>query len=214
MQNVRIVFEKTGQARYMSHLDLVRTMTRAVRRAHIPLWYTEGFNRHPYLTFAAPLSLGYEGLHETMDLRLEEPMPMDELVAQLNAVLPTGLRAVEANECVCKAGDLASAAYTLTFACPADTLQTLLAQPAITVEKRTKKGGFKTVDIKEAVANAAVTPTEDGGCAVAVTLPNGSNNNVNPQLLLTALQQFVGDDTLTMRVLRRELYAESGVPFR
>ncbi len=214
MQNVRIVFEKTGQARYMSHLDLVRTMTRAVRRARIPLWYTEGFNRHPYLTFAAPLSLGYEGLHETMDLRLEEPMPMDELVTRLNAVLPTGLVASEANECVYKAGNIAAASYTLTFSCAADTLTALLAQPAIAVEKRTKKGGFKTVDIKEAVANATVTANEDGGCVANVMLPNGSTNNLNPQLLLTALQQFARDDTLTMRVLRRELYVEDGKPFR
>ncbi|MBQ9964192.1 MAG: DUF2344 domain-containing protein, partial [Clostridia bacterium] len=58
---MRITFSKTGSARYISHLDLNRTMTRAVRRAGLPIWYTEGFNRHPYLTFAAPLSLGYEG---------------------------------------------------------------------------------------------------------------------------------------------------------
>lgn len=67
-------------------------MTRAVRRAEIPLWYTEGFNRHPYLTFAAPLSLGSEGLQETMDLRLEEELPMEELVRRLDAVMPQGLR--------------------------------------------------------------------------------------------------------------------------
>ena len=74
LKNVRILFSKMGRAKYVSHLDLVRTMTRAVRRADIPLWYTEGFNRHPYLTFAAPLSLGYEGLRESMDIRLEEEM--------------------------------------------------------------------------------------------------------------------------------------------
>ena len=47
-------------------------MQRSLRRAGIPLWYTEGFNRHPYVTFAAPLSLGFEGLQETMDIRLEQ----------------------------------------------------------------------------------------------------------------------------------------------
>ena len=67
MRNVRIRFSKTGRARYISHLDLSRVMQRSLRRAGIPLWYTEGFNRHPYVTFAAPLSLGFEGLQETMD---------------------------------------------------------------------------------------------------------------------------------------------------
>ena len=79
MKNVRILFSKTGRAKYVSHLDLVRAMTRAVRRANIPLWYTEGFNRHPYLTFASPLSLGYEGLRESVDIRMEEAFPFDEL---------------------------------------------------------------------------------------------------------------------------------------
>ena len=90
MKSVRIMFSKTGRAKYVSHLDLVRAMTRAVRRADIPLWYTEGFNRHPYLTFASPLSLGYEGLRETMDIRMADDFPYDELAARLNAVLPEG----------------------------------------------------------------------------------------------------------------------------
>ena len=51
MQCVRIWFRKTGRVKYVSHLDIMRCMTRAVRRAQIPLWYTEGFNPHPYLNF-------------------------------------------------------------------------------------------------------------------------------------------------------------------
>ena len=70
MKEIRIRFKKTGRAKFISHLDLTRTMIRAVRRAGIPVWYTEGFNRHPYVTFAAPLSLGFEGLNECMDTRL------------------------------------------------------------------------------------------------------------------------------------------------
>ena len=68
MKDIRIRFEKTGRARYISHLDLTRAMTRAVRRAGLPIWYTEGFNKHPYLTFAAPLSLGFEGTDESLSL--------------------------------------------------------------------------------------------------------------------------------------------------
>lgn len=77
-RTVRVTFRKLGRARYISHLDVNRTMTRALRRAGLPVWYTEGFNRHPYLTFASPLSLGFEGERETMDIRLEGEMPLDE----------------------------------------------------------------------------------------------------------------------------------------
>ena len=64
MRCVRVWFHKTGPIRYISHLDLMRTMTRAIRRSGIDLWYTEGFNPHPYMTFALPLSLGMQSVCE------------------------------------------------------------------------------------------------------------------------------------------------------
>lgn len=103
-ETVRVVFSKTGRAKYISHLDLNRTMIRAFRRAGLPIWYTEGFNRHPYVTFAAPLSLGYEGERETMDLRLKEDMDMGELVRRLDAVMPEGLHVYDAAKAVMKPG--------------------------------------------------------------------------------------------------------------
>ena len=60
MQNIRIFFEKRGRVKYISHLDLMRAMSRAVRRAALPIWYTEGFNPKPYLSFPLPLPLGQE----------------------------------------------------------------------------------------------------------------------------------------------------------
>ncbi len=210
MKTVRVVFSKMGRARFISHLDLVRTMTRVMRRAGIPLWYTEGFNRHPYLTFAAPLSLGYEGLRETMDLRLETDMPYEELVERLNAALPEGFEAVSAAEAMCKAGELAGAVYRLTLSCAPEVVTSLLAQPEIPVEKRTKKKTVKTVDIRPAFANARIEGTADG-CEVLVTLPTG-NDPVNPRLLLQALN--ADGAVYTMRVLRLELLIADGKPFR
>ncbi len=194
MKNVRIVFSKTGRAKYVSHLDLMRTMTRAVRRAQIPLWYTEGFNRHPYLTFAAPLSLGHEGLRETMDIRLEEDMPFEELVSRLNKVLPEGMTVVAAAEAVDKAKDLVAAEYVITLGCSAAVVQSALAQPELLVEKRTKKKTMKTIDIKPHFANAQVEAMGEDSCRMRVTLPSGSTENINPGLFLTALTGIVGHE--------------------
>ena len=212
MKNVRITFSKTGRAKFISHLDLNRAMIRALRRAMVPVWYTEGFNRHPYVTFAAPLSLGYEGLAESMDLRLEEDLPMNELVSRLNAVMPEGLIVTGADEAVMKPGDLQAARYRLTFSCDAEALQNLLQQDSICVEKRTKKGGTKTVDLKPALQDMTVS-AKDAGTQLEVTLPCGSADNLNPGLLLTALQQQTGDETLQMTVLRLELYGPDGKIF-
>ena len=208
---IRFVFSKTGRARFISHLDLNRAMIRAVRRARIPLWYTEGFNRHPYVTFAAPLSLGFEGLRESMDIRLVEEMPAEELVTRLNAVLPEGLRAVSAAPAVMKASALTAARYRLTFDQPSEAVAALLAQEHIEAEKRTKKKTTKIVDIKPSLTDAELTAC-DGGCQLTVTLPCGSDNTVNPTLLAAALSAAVGRD-VAMTVLRLELYGLNGAVF-
>ena len=210
LKTVRVVFSKTGRARFISHLDLVRMMTRVVRRAEIPLWYTEGFNRHPYLTFAAPLSLGFEGLRESLDIRLVEEMSCDELVSRLNAALPEGFEAISAAEAVHKVGALTAARYRLRFDCPLEEMLSLLARAEILVEKRTKKKTMKTLDIRPAFSDAVVTATDEG-TEVTVTLPVG-NDTVNPNLLLQALNAE-NDGDYHLRVLRLDLLTADGKSF-
>ena len=77
--DVRMSFEKTGMAKFISHLDTVRCITRAMKRACVPIWFTEGFNPHAFLTFAMPLSLGFESYCETVDFRLMEEVDLEEL---------------------------------------------------------------------------------------------------------------------------------------
>ena len=212
MKSVRIVFSKMGRIRYVSHLDLVRAMTRAVRRADIPLWYTEGFNKHPYLTFAAPLSLGYEGLRETMDIRMADDFPFDELVKRLNAVLPEGLVALSAADVVAKAGDLAAAEYRLTIHLPVSVIENALSGAELLVEKRTKKKTMKTMDILPYFKNAAVEAAGKSVTVVTVSLPSGSNENINPGLFITALKGIVGAD-VDAEVLRLRLLLADGSEF-
>ena len=212
MKTVRIIFSKTGRAKYVSHLDLMRTMTRALRRAAIPLWYTEGFNRHPYLTFAAPLSLGYEGERESMDIRLEEEMDYATLVAQLNAALPEGICAVEAVEAQAKVKELVSAVYHIRLDVSAAVVSDLLSHAEILVEKRTKKKTMKTIDIKPFFANAKVEATGEGTCIMAVTLPCGSADNINPALFMSALESVTGAP-VSSEVRRLKLLKEDGTEF-
>lgn len=212
LQTVRVVFSKEGRARFISHLDLTRTMTRVMRRTGIPIWYTEGFNRHPYLTFAAPLSLGYEGQHETMDLRLEADIAMEELVDRINAAMPEGLRAVSAAPAVCKPADLAWGDYRLTFDAPQGAIKDLLEQPEILVEKRTKKKAVKVLDIRPFFA-ACVLTADGEKTHMDVVLPCGSEQNVNPSLFLQALSQKNGRE-YHCRVLRRELMTANKTLFR
>ena len=72
--NIRIKFRKVGDLQYISHLDLVRTMQKALKRAGLKMWYTEGFNPKPKMVFGPPLSIGVESECEFLDIRLlDEP---------------------------------------------------------------------------------------------------------------------------------------------
>ena len=95
MREVRLRFSKTGRLKYISHLDINRAMSRALKRAGIPLWYTEGFNPHPYMSFSLPLSLGVESLCESVDLRITGEITNKEIKDRLNSVLPEDLKIID-----------------------------------------------------------------------------------------------------------------------
>ncbi len=211
---VRIFFSKTGRARYISHLDLNRTMTRAVRRAGLPIWYTEGFNKHPYLTFAAPLSLGFEGERETMDLRLEQEMPMEELVKRLDAVMPEGLHILSAAPAAKKAGEVDRAVYRIKINCPETAVQTLLQRESVPVQKRTKKKELVTVELRPVLeaAESKVAACEYGTC-LEVTLPINSELSVNPSLIIGALREQEQMPELSAQVRRLRVLARDGSEF-
>ena len=100
LKSTRIWFHKFGTAKYISHLDLNRCVARAFHKAKLPMWYTEGFNPHAFVTFALPLSLGVEGKHESMDIRLLEDMPKEEIIHRLNDYLDKYKMTVEGHEVV------------------------------------------------------------------------------------------------------------------
>ncbi len=214
-RTVRITFSKIGRARFISHLDLNRTMTRALRRAALPIWYTEGFNRHPYLTFAAPLSLGYEGEQETMDVRLEQEMDMTELVSRLNAVMPEGLQILGADWAIHKAGEVDRAVYRLQLGgCFAKAIEQLFSQSEILVQKRNKKKEWKTVNLKPVLDAAAPRITEqEGNTVVELTLPCNSTDTVNPALLAEALRAQPGVPAFSFLVRRLMVLDKDGNRF-
>jgi radical SAM-linked protein len=85
-------YAREERVKYISHLDLMRTFQRALRRAHIPVAYSTGFNPHPRLAFASALAVGVTSSDEYMDTILEEPMVPGEFVARMNSVMPRDCR--------------------------------------------------------------------------------------------------------------------------
>lgn len=211
MKNVRIWFKKDLECRYISHLDLNRTMLRALHKSRIPIWHTEGFNPHPFATFPLPLSLGFRGINECMDVKLEDDdYSFKEIIPKLNACLPMGIRVFDVTEVIMKAGKVAYASFTIRIseastpssAICAD-LRKLFSKDTIEVEKKSKRG-MKTVDIKQGIKSFEIKEMLD--CAVLeIVLSAGSSDNVNPNLIITALEAETGLE-YELDITRNDLY--------
>jgi len=197
MTPVRAVFEKRRRAKYISHLDLMRCMQRAFRRAGVPIWFTEGFNPHAYLMFPLALSLGYESGCEIMDFRLDGDMTMEEAMQRLNHVLPPDLQIISVAEPVAKHTDITAAEYNILIPCADGTSADALfsswgqfyAQPEILIEKKTKRG-MSEIDLKP---NSEVLSAEqtDAGVHLLLRMPAGTSVNVNPSLLMEAFTKYL-----------------------
>lgn len=96
MQRLRLKFGRGEELKFLSHLDLMRLWERALRRAGLPLAYSEGFTPHPRISLAAPLSVGVTSQAELMDVFLSRWVSPHSLVAQAKRQLPDGLDLLEA----------------------------------------------------------------------------------------------------------------------
>ncbi|MFQ6831135.1 TIGR03936 family radical SAM-associated protein [Butyricicoccus pullicaecorum] len=198
MFKARMRFAKEGRAKYISHLDLMHTMQRAMARCQMPLWFTEGFNQHAYVSVALPLSTGYSGEYEFLDFNLlSENVPINAVEA-LNAVFPEGLRAIEIYP-LADGGmplrDIAWSKYRITWSfadgVPADfaeNVNKLFAQPTVEIVKRSKRGE-KTVNMRELMNGFALT--EQDGQVVAEVVTAAGNNNMSPEYLTRAIAQYL-----------------------
>jgi hypothetical protein len=137
-EKLRLRFEKTGRAIYISHLDLMRTMQRVFLRADCPLKYSEGFNPHALISILLPLSVGVGSVCELMDFQLREEVDLAALPERLTAVMPEGIRALEAYPGGRKVRELkwlrVTGRYEYDNAAPADMAEKLRAKGAKVVE--------------------------------------------------------------------------------
>lgn len=214
MPNVRVFYHKTGRAKYISHLDITRCMQRSLKRAGIPVWYTQGFNPHMYMTFALPLPLGYESLCEAMDLRLTRPVDFEEMKEAFNRALPPDIRVQRIALQQKKPQVIASADYEIRWTCDdpeqlKKAFEAFFAQPEIMVTKKTKKF-VKEVNAKEFFRVKELC-VKDGVFSVFCTTVAGTTN-FNPTLLTDRFVETVSYP-LHQQVLRLRVCDEEGHPF-
>ncbi|MBE6773151.1 MAG: DUF2344 domain-containing protein [Ruminococcaceae bacterium] len=215
MRCVRVWFKKMGMSRYVSHLDLMRAMTRSVRRAGLPLWYTEGFNPHPYLTFALPLSLGMESLYESMDIRIEGDSTNNEIFDLLKGAMPPGIEIVSVDDPVDDPKTIAFGEFDLLFDCDnteklISSIEQMLSGEELIVQKMGKQGRkkvLKDINLLEFLHSYEISHSSNR-VKLTVVFPAGSTTNINPTLLSDVIAERSQEDIGCFVVRKRLMKAD------
>lgn len=218
--DVRMFFEKTGMAKFISHLDTVRCVTRAMKRANVPIWFTEGFNPHAFMSFAMPLSLGFESYCETVDFRLTEDVDLNELAEKLNNALPVDITVKKIAIPEMSPNAIRWAEYKIIFNNPDEKLlnnaEKILSSDEIIVEKKSKQGRKKVnkeVNIKEHIKSFELSE-ENGKVILKTFLSSGTSVNINPMLLIGAFVKNTETDEQDVDVIKIQSYTENMEEFK
>lgn len=201
MREVRLRFSKQGRLKYISHLDINRAMSRAFKRAEIPLWYTEGFNPHPYMSFSLPLSLGVESLCESVDIRIVGSITNDEIKNRMNSVLPEGLKVLDVYDDFYDNGEISYSDYVYKFqfddnALALEKIKSILDGDEILALKKGKQGRkkvFKETNIKSFIDKYNISIRDDI-VVLNIRLLAGTDKNLNPSLLFDTIIRLIDMD--------------------
>ena len=191
----RLLFEKTGNAVWISHLDLMRVFQRAFKRAGLPLTHTQGFNPRPSVSIALPLSVGVESRCELLDFDLDNlNVPCEEIKQRLNAALVDGVRVLDVYETGRKIKELALLRCELVLEYDAvvpdgavDALKKLFASESLIVEKK-GKNGITQQDIIPMIRSMEVRAGEHDISMEAVVCCQ--NPSLNPMQISAAISVY------------------------
>ena len=218
---MRLLFSKTEDAVYCSHLDLMRVFQRAFLRAGVPIRHSQGFNPRAYVSLALPLPVGASSVCEILDFELEgDAVGLKMLPGRLNAVLPAGIRVLQAYESERKIRRLAllQAQVRLEYdgGVPQDAqkrIAALFCREALPVHKMTKRGDAE-LDVIPCLKHCEIRKCGETELLLDVTV-TALNPTLNPQLLVTAIETYLPELKPDFSsVCRREVFCEDGSVFR
>ena len=213
---------ETGRAAYLSHLDMQRTLQRSLRRADMPLLYSQGFNPHPLMAFAGALATGAESQREWFDVRLDGDIAPADFEARLNAVLPEGMAVSHAmaapEDLSTLTGHLTAARYTLwvrpekavSAVEVGSALDKLVQSEEIMVQKRTKSGAMVPQNIRPQLYEARLRDSDGVSFTLDVLGELTAGGGLRTEAFVNVLLDLLGSAG-SFRCRREEMYFD-GVP--
>lgn len=217
----RLLFEKTGNAVWISHLDLMRVFQRSFKRAGLPLTHTRGFNPRPSVSIALPLSVGIESRCELLDFDLDgDTIPNDEICARLNASLIDGVRVLSVYDDGRKIKNLAYLDCLLRLEYDGgiapdavSRIQSLFAREELPVTRK-NKNGVSEQNIIPMIRRLEVQPKDKHTLVITARICC-QNPSLNPMQLHAAIAQYLPELTADyVACSRLELYDETETIFR
>lgn len=195
-----------GRLKFVSHLDMNRFMARLITKSKIPVWYTEGFNQHVYMNFAVPLSLGFEGLYEIMEIRLtDDNFSPDDCLKALKEVSPVDIHFFAVKKASLNMKEIGSADFELTFDSLPLGIDDFLKRDSIICQKKGKKGKIKEVDIIPKIFGFS---TADN--TLTLRLVAGTEDNLNPSLVMSAFFEQTETEPVFYTVTRTKILDKQG----
>lgn len=217
----RLLFEKTGNAVWISHLDLMRLFQRAFQRAGLPLKHTQGYNPRPSVSIALPLSVGVESRCELLDFDLEgQNVEPTQIRDRLNAALISGVRVLDVYEQGRKIRDLALLETEVLLEYDrgvpvgaGEAVAALFRRESLTVEKKGKNGPTEQ-DIIPALRKLMVSAL-DANTLSLHALVCCQNPSLNPMQLAGAVERYLPEYAPDFAKSRRiEIYDAEETIFR
>lgn len=220
MNRYVIKFSKEDAIRYISHLDLLRLFKRSFKRAGIKLQHSQGFNPHPKMSFAQPLSLGYTSTGEYLEFETAEECAKDDIVEKISAVMPDGITVISCEELPSVGKTLAAltvaAGYEIRIPLQTgfeediiDVVTRYMKQDRIEIIKHQKKTGRDVeVDIKPMIRDINGCMVDNNNIMLSMKLAAGSAENLSPEMVLVTFCNFAGIqyDRAEILICRNELY--------
>lgn len=215
---MRFRFSRDEKLKYLAHLDMLRLFERAIKRAGLPVSYTQGFNPRQKIVFGLPIAVGLTSSAEYADIEFDEDVEPEVFVSRLNQALPDGITVVGAVPLLNKdniMNQIASAKYEIKFTVQGvdrgrleDAVLGFLENEDVTVMKKTKKG-TRPVNIRPLIYSLSVREGDDGSFILEAFLSAGAENNLRPDLLMEAFIQKTGLDIDVESIHRKAMYAST-----
>jgi len=215
-------FNKNGNMRFLSHLDLGRLFRRAIKKAEITVVFSDGFNPHEKINIVQPLSLGFESDSEYFEITTKTDYPELKLMSLLNDSMPIGISFYDCRIVDLKLGNLSNLCYAASYDAivPLDeesytklNIEGFINRSEVLIKKRDKK--TKTMvdkDVKSMIFGLREVSYEDGLLNLNLLVSCATNISLNPANLLTALFEFsnISYEPDKALIIRKDLLFKNG----